>query len=1421
MNRAVQLGGRFFILAAAVVILSACDNTIMGHIGLGSGIEVNPVLNDFSGQGSDFYVPSSSHSMSWSLAHGNAESYEVRLFNARNCGGTPQQVSLTNASQFILSGLLDSEVYSVQVIALKGTLASPPICSTNLVVDLQKPQLTITLPSAPVTQGGTQFEFSWTSSDQGVSGLHPAIPFKVELFTGSGCSGVAQNIIQQIATTYSWTGLIDGVYSLRLTAFDLAGNASTPQCTSSVTIGNNLATLSLSEASSSVGYTRNLLITAAIGNDTAASKWCLSESQTTVPANGSATCTGGEGPSNNWYLVRPTTLSLGGSDGPKTVYVWLADVGDAVGSTGVTQSIILDRVEPAGTCSGISAEISSTWVAATAGCTDATSGCRTTECRLDGGAWSGSCEFSGLSESAHNIQVRGTDNAGNIQTSGYGTCTFTIDTIPPTATLLSTPSDPSSDTILNVTVAGAGVTHYRSKVGIGIDCNSPSGYSVETAIATPITDSVGMVGNYNLCVVGRDLAGNYQAYPGTQYSWSRVSNLPPVITAPANLVFPMDGTNEPVIAQTSLSLVATAIDPESNNPIVWPTCIYQTMGLHPSDPNYAGPGTNCGSLASYTLTNGVYLTGGTASFSNGILSWIPTVTQRGTYQFTVTAQDSLGNSSNESFYISVRDRFSSSQFVYGLDPLFSIDSTPLTGLALVPRLDGTANDDLRDWLDLKSGAVVSLANMSASPWKGDGTPASSYALGFNGSTNYLNLGSVMNSFTKLRFSTWVRPSSAASSTILSNSSASKGFEIRQGSSIEAGKMVLFFGDSGTIKTYREEVMSDSPTGYWKLDEPESTSASTTAIKEISGANYCGGNPCHLELPPDTSHPDLGQPTMKVLFGSAVWFDGGDDGGSDVLGGYGYGVKYSYSDCSGADEAFTLEAWINLASDYSSDGAIMASHNNGNVTRGYVFGVNAAKKLYMRLFEMESDSKRIGRLYNTALVVGTWHHVVMTYSGSETNAGIQLYLNGVRVDDTNDSAGVYTGNRYCVDFTIGRQLGGANLGFKGFIDEPAVYTGELNLNRILAHYNAATSNSYLISKNDLSTSYWNQIVTLFDGTIVSFFLNGQLEGSVTPPGGWDPNGASAVHLGNSNLNTSFWGGDLGGFKLFGSSDGSSAGSSQVVGADFQLEANRYRSIPIENIKTSNLLLHLDAANALQALSSYAADTGCSSNATWSPVQGSMSGVLWFFDSCGTYGWKGTGTSVNPYRLIFDGDDSGVWLDDSDTFSFTDGAGNDQPFSLEIWIRLVNSANTILVTMDDSNYPAAEYYLYLDSNKYTALDLVDSDASAVRGRRGSTQLSTNTWYQLVATYSGSETETGIKLYVNGTEQSYVSTSNANPYDGMNKLGSVLKLGREFSTNWTLSGDMSIVRVYNAVLTPTEIVQNCQAQQNRFTGLTCAVP
>jgi len=94
-------------------------------------------------------------------------------------------------------------------------------------------------------------------------------------------------------------------------------------------------------------------------------------------------------------------------------------------------------------------------------------------------------------------------------------------------------------------------------------------------------------------------------------------------------------------------------------------------------------------------------------------------------------------------------------------------------------------------------------------------------------------------------------------------------------------------------------------------------------------------------------------------------------------------------------SISISAWI-----YMDTGAfIIVSKGVAALWTEYVFYTDGANKL--QCWFGDDDGDYIGRKYDTALSTGQWYHVVATYTNdTDTSADVKLYLNGVKVDDTN-------------------------------------------------------------------------------------------------------------------------------------------------------------------------------------------------------------------------------------------------------------------------------------------------------------------------------------------------------------------------------------------------------------------------------------
>lgn len=97
---------------------------------------------------------------------------------------------------------------------------------------------------------------------------------------------------------------------------------------------------------SSETYARQINIGITLNSNLGGSpKYCLSELQTAIPESATSTCLGGFGSENGWLLTAPDSFTLSAGDGPKELYLWVADP-HTLSPVIRKHSIVLDTAPP-------------------------------------------------------------------------------------------------------------------------------------------------------------------------------------------------------------------------------------------------------------------------------------------------------------------------------------------------------------------------------------------------------------------------------------------------------------------------------------------------------------------------------------------------------------------------------------------------------------------------------------------------------------------------------------------------------------------------------------------------------------------------------------------------------------------------------------------------------------------------------------------------------------------------------------------------------------------------------------------------------------------------------------------------------------------------------------------------------------------
>ncbi len=233
--------------------------------------------------------------------------------------------------------------------------------------------------------------------------------------------------------------------------------------------------------------------------------------------------------------------------------------------------------------------------------------------------------------------------------------------------------------------------------------------------------------------------------------------------------------------------------------------------------------------------------------------------------------------------------------------------------------------------------------------------------------------------------------------------------------------------SGTA--YEDEVLADSPVGYWRLGETSGTSAADLGSAAQAGT-YSGGytlNQTSL-LASDAANKSV------LLNGSSGYIDCTASGAFSFAGGNMTGecvAKFNAFPGSGDS------AWL-----------FGKAYDGGSSKVGYSLRLEVSGAVKTLKVESYDGSTAHGATFDvSAWTTGTIYHIAFTYDGTNW----KLYVNGSVVASTAGS-GPQSSSR---PRNIGRESTtfGDGAYFNGTIDEVALYGTALSAGRISAHYAA--------------------------------------------------------------------------------------------------------------------------------------------------------------------------------------------------------------------------------------------------------------------------------------------------------------------------------------------------------------------------------
>nr|WP_295904427.1 Calx-beta domain-containing protein [uncultured Bdellovibrio sp.] len=379
----------------------------------------------------------------------------------------------------------------------------------------------------------------------------------VRFYTGATCNTYTgtENSVSSSTTSSNFTGTNGNTYSYQIISTDTAGNTNTSACSSAVVVDTTVPTITnvtsnKANGSYTVGEVIDVRVTfsenvVVIGTPLIALN--------TTPAR-SASYASGSGANTlifNYTVQATDTVADLNYVATNSLTIASASIKDtatnnatltlpgiaAAGSLGTNKNIVIDTTAPSITTFTVTN--SSPTNSTTFNITSAVSGSPSHYCIMENNTTVSACTWvSGASlpatftvttvNQAKTLYAWVKDLAGNVSAMA-SSASITYDDTPPAATLSGQPTGSSAKYALNIDVGGSGVVGYKYKIGptASTDCTVATGYSAsEIAEATNITDNISAYanGSIKVCVVGKDLAGNWQTYAAaTSTTWTKNS----------------------------------------------------------------------------------------------------------------------------------------------------------------------------------------------------------------------------------------------------------------------------------------------------------------------------------------------------------------------------------------------------------------------------------------------------------------------------------------------------------------------------------------------------------------------------------------------------------------------------------------------------------------------------------------------------------------------------------------------------------------------------------------------------------------------------------------------------------------------------------------------------------------------------------
>lgn len=174
------------------------------------------------------------------------------------------------------------------------------------------------------------------------------------------------------------------------------------------------------------------------------------------------------------------------------------------------------------------------------------------------------------------------------------------------------------------------------------------------------------------------------------------------------------------------------------------------------------------------------------------------------------------------------------------------------------------------------------------------------------------------------------------------------------------------------------------------------------------------------------------------------------------------TNFSFTNGSGTDTPFSFAVWVQFTS-FSSTLNMIANKRNGSVYEWAFYRLTSDGSMRFDKYTSTGAASQSLICSTSTSTTGVWYHIVFTDDGSETGAGMKMYINGTLATFSTSTSGSYTGMGNTASVTrIGNHGDGVNAvhSMRGYIDGLTIWKGRtLTASEVTYLYNSGNGRAY--------------------------------------------------------------------------------------------------------------------------------------------------------------------------------------------------------------------------------------------------------------------------------------------------------------------------------------------------------------------------